>query len=79
MKTLWTKGLNKDEKDEVKLHYNSSGLLRERLISLLKDKIQAADKESYSKEGYDCPNWAYKQADLAGYKRALKEIISLNE
>lgn len=77
MKTSWTKGLDADEKKEVRLSYNGSGVLRLRLEGLLEDKIGTAEKESYDKNGYECPNWAYKQADLAGYKRALKEIISL--
>lgn len=77
MKTSWTKGLATDEKKEVELSYNASGVLRLRLIKLLEEKVASAEKESYSKEGYACPNWAYKQADLAGYKRALKDAISL--
>ncbi len=77
MKTSWTKGLDVDEKKEVTLSYNASGTLRLRLEVLLKEKASVAEKESFDKEGYNCPNWAYKQADLAGYKRAMKEIISL--
>lgn len=77
MKTQWTGGVNKDDKKEIELSFNGSGVLRKRLGVLIEAKIKAAEKDSYSKEGYDCPNWAYKQADLAGYKRSLKEIISL--
>lgn len=77
MKTVLTKGLDKDASNEIKLSFNASGLLRERYKVLLEEKIKTADKKSYSEEGYDCPNWAYKQAHLAGYKSALKEIISL--
>ncbi len=77
MKTLWTKGLGVDEKKEVQLSYNASGTLRLRLEGLVGEKIGSADKASYDGKGYDCANWAYKQADLAGYKRAMKEIISL--
>ena len=77
MKTSWTKGLDVDEKKEVSLSYNASGTLRLRLEGLLEEKLVANEKESYAKEGYECPNWAYKQADLSGYKRAMKEIISL--
>lgn len=77
MKSIWIKSLDVDEKKEISMSYNASGLLRQRLEKLLEEKIVAADKESYDKEGYACANWAYKQADLAGYKRAHKEIISL--
>lgn len=77
MKTEWKKGLDTDDKKEVELSFNGSGLLRKRLEVLLESKIKSADKDSYSKEGYDCPSWAYKQADLSGYKRAMNEVISL--
>lgn len=77
MKTVWIKGLEDDASQEIKLSFNSSALLRSRMEVLLKEKISTADKKSYSEEGYDSPNWAYKQADLAGYKRAMHEIISL--
>ena len=77
MKTAWTKGLASDEVKEITLSYGGSAVLRIRLAQLLGEKIGTADKKSYSEDGYDCPNWAYKQADLAGYKRAMKEIISL--
>ena len=77
MKTSLTKGLDEQQAKEVTLTFNASAVLRERLISLLSEKSIAADKESMSKDGYDCPNWAYKQADMQGYKRALSEISSL--
>lgn len=77
MKTEWKKGLDTDDKKEVELSFNGSGILRKRLEVLLKSKIHTSDKKSYTSDGYDCPNWAYRQADIAGYKRAMNEIISL--
>ena len=77
MKTEWKKGLDTEGKKEVELSFNGSGVLRKRLESLLSLKINASDKKSFNAEGYDCPNWAYRQADIAGYKRAMNEIISL--
>lgn len=77
MKTVWTKGLDKDEINELRGDFTSSHVTRKRLVELLIDKISDAEKGSRTKEGYDCSNWAYKQADSIGYKRALHEIISL--
>lgn len=77
MKTSLTKGLDEQSAKEVELTFNASGILRERLISLLEDKSSLADKESLASKGYDCPSWAYKQADTQGYRRALAEICSL--
>lgn len=77
MKTSWTTGLNKELSSEMKREYASSGLLRERLTKLLEDKIEARRKASRGVEGYDKASWAYLQADLIGYERALFETISL--
>ena len=77
MKLSITKGLEKDQAEEVTLAFKSSGVIRERLIKIAQDKITTADKASMSDSGYDNPNWAYKQADTQGYKRAISEIISI--
>ena len=78
MKTLWTGGVKgEDEKKEIKLSYNASGVTRKRLSDIIDVKTKEAEKASISKDGYACPNWAYKQSDLVGYKRAMAEIQSL--
>jgi hypothetical protein len=78
MKTVWTAGIEDEGlKKEVQASFKGSGIMRERLVDILKDKAESAVKAGRSKEAYDCPNWAYKKADEAGYNRALFEIISL--
>lgn len=77
MKSSWTKGLEDDHAKEVRGDYLSSHLLRKRLIKLLEEKIEAAEVSSVNKDGYDVANWAYKQADLIGFKRALRDVINL--
>lgn len=77
MKTSWTKGLPKDEATEVEDYYNSSTRLRARLVAILDEKLSASETGSLSASAYESPNWAYKQADSVGYKRALREVISL--
>ena len=77
MKLNWTKGLSGDAKKDVVQEYASSSNLRQRLDVLLKEKQMTAQKAIISKESYDSPNWAYKQADHVGYLRALEEISSL--
>lgn len=78
MKTAWLKGSkDKEAKDIMRNEYNKSKLLRERLLSLLNDKIESEYKSTRSKDGYADANWAYRQADSQGYLRALHEIISL--
>jgi len=78
MKTAWNKGCkNEGEKADRLSLFNQSAQLRKVMVTLLHAKIDDADKAGRSKEGYDCPNWAYKQADTQGYKRAMSEILSL--
>ena len=77
MKTVWTKGLDKEHINELRGDFTSSLVTRKRLEVLLSGKISDALKGTRTKDGYDCPNWAYKQADSVGYQRALHEVISL--
>lgn len=77
MKTTWTKGVDKDRLDEIKKSFSSSLLIRKRQVEVLDAKISEAYRVARSKEGYESPNWAYQQADLCGYVRALEEVKSL--
>jgi len=77
MKKTWFKDLNEDETRELKVQFNASAVVFQRLEELIDAKLKESSKESISKAGYDCPNWAYKQADVVGYQRALAEIKSL--
>lgn len=77
MKTSWTKGMNEQEKGEIKSLFLSNSRLRERAILLMQEKIEVSNKKNTSEGAYDNPNWALKQADAVGYERALQEIISL--
>ena len=79
MKSNLTKGLNAQDAEEIKGLFLSSLRLRVQLIKLFEEKKASAEGEALTKEGYDSPSWAYKQADLIGYKRALSEIISILE
>lgn len=77
MKLNWTKGLSGEAKQDVLSEYASSSHLRARLEVLLREKQIASQKAIISKDAYDSPNWAYKQADNVGYLRAMEEIVSL--
>lgn len=79
MKQSWTKGLEKEATTEMRMAFKSSLVLRKRLEVLLRSKEEEATRIGRSKEGYDCPNWAYKQADIVGYTRALNDILKLIE
>ena len=77
MKQSWTKGLDETRTKDVRGDFLSSLVTRKRLIELLEEKISSAEITSQDKAWYDVANWAYKQADLIGYKRALRDVINL--
>jgi hypothetical protein len=75
MKISWKTGLDEVAKSDVEKAFKGGSLLRQRLCELCEAKIQAS--LSVNNDQYDSPNWAYIQADNIGYRKALKEIISL--
>ena len=78
MKTAWIKGvLDKQIEQDIRSTFKSSLVVRRRLAEILEGKIYSKEQSGMCSDEYDCPNWAYKQADSQGYKRALSEIISL--
>lgn len=77
MKASWTKGLEPELEKEIRGDFLSSRIVRHRLITILEEKIKSAQILAMDKDGYNIPNWAFKQADLIGFQRALKEIIDL--
>lgn len=77
MKTRWTQGLDETLVNDVRGDFKSSLITRKRLALLLEEDIKGADKTAMNKDGYDISNWALKQADLIGYKRALTHVINL--
>lgn len=77
MKTSLTNGLPVEKKKELISEFSSSGILRERLVMLLKKKIESTRTKCRLELTYDSPNWSLVQADSIGYERALTEAISL--
>ena len=77
MKTSITKGLTKEDADEVKGEFISSFHLRQQMIRLLEEKIQSTQAAMRDLERYKDASWPYYQADRQGQIRAYEEIISL--
>lgn len=76
---LWTRGLEPQLSLDVKQNYKESIVMRKRLKQMLLDRIEEVRIGSLTREKYDCPNWAYLQADAMGYERALRYLINLIE
>lgn len=77
MKVNWTSGLKDQAKKEMEANFKASALTRERLATLLRNKIETRRRETRSVATYEAASWSYLQADAIGYERALEEVISL--
>jgi hypothetical protein len=74
----WTKHLkDKGDKDNFIAYVKNSSSLLEVLSSIMEEKLTEATKSKTT--DYESPSWAYRAADLAGYTRALREILDLIE
>lgn len=70
----WSKGLEGEEKVRFEELLSVNNKVLDRLSEICYNMVK--DSET-NQSDYDCPNWALKHADRIGYRRALKEIISL--
>lgn len=75
MITAWFQHLKtKEEQEAFKSSVNGSKRVLDRLDVICKQM----DSEALAlSNDYDNPNWAYRQADVNGYRRALREIHKL--
>lgn len=77
MKTSYFGNLTQEQKEEIEASFLAGGRFRERLIELLKSKIEDERRGARRKDAYNSSAWPYMQADAIGYERALMEVISL--
>lgn len=77
MKHSLTAGLEAQRATEIETEFQSSAMLRRRLVELLEGKQTVMLHKRRKEDAYDSSNWAYLQADGVGYERAISEIIAL--
>ena len=75
--TVLTAGLEADKKTVFIQQYSSSFEVRHRIASILADKLEKTIKDDEKKDLYEVPNWELHQADSRGYRRAIREALSL--
>lgn len=75
MISAWTKHLKTDEE---KVRFKNSVLGSKVVLVRLQELINEVEDEVNTLELntkiYDIPNWDYRQADMNGFRRALKTI-----
>lgn len=77
MKTTLLKNVPKGDQEAVRSNFKNSSLVRQILLDRINEKIQEQRSQTISRECYNTPNWAYLQADQAGFERALLWISTL--
>lgn len=78
MITAWTKNAkSQEEKEAFEKEVLGSKRVLQRLQVLLDEMKADADTLELNPKIYDIPNWDYRQADMNGYKRCLKQISKL--
>lgn len=75
--TTWTKGLDPEAAKDIRQEFIISKVFRDRLVSVLNEKIDSKRKEVRNANNYDKPHWDKYLADSIGYERGLEEVISL--
>lgn len=78
MISAWTKNLSSlDEQERFKSSVMGSKTVLDRLQEIMNEMKADADSLEMTTKIYDIPNWDYRQADMNGYKRCLKQISKI--
>ena len=76
MKTVWFQDIkSKDDQEKFKKTVLGSKIVLDKAIEICYTLSKVGEDSKLV--DYDSPSWAYRQADLNGYRRALKEIITV--
>ena len=79
MKSSLTKGLDKQQKDDLTASFKSSTVFRKTAVNVLREKIESARKTARMDANYSNASWPYQQAGLIEKEKAYLEAISLLE
>lgn len=79
MKTIWWKGVEKDQEDSIREYYIQGLHMRKRMKVILNDEIESLHNDMLNESHLESPNWALIQADRLAQIKALKRVISLIE
>jgi hypothetical protein len=74
MKSSWFQKC-KTQKDKAAV--KQAVLSQREPLDRLKEILEPMLKETVPSADYDCPSWAYKQADRNGYNRALTTVLEM--
>jgi hypothetical protein len=78
MYSIWTRHVKPEDKEQFEKSLRHNRWVLECLTGVLNQLEDETASVELNPKVYDTtPNWAYKQADLNGYRRCLKQIKRL--
>jgi hypothetical protein len=78
MNIAWTKHCKSvEEKEQYTNSLMRAKWVLDDLSKLVDSNYAASEVAETSVKAYDNPNWQYRQADMNGYKRALRDFKNL--
>lgn len=78
MISAWTKHLtSEEEKEQFRKEVLGSKVVLNRQLDIMKEMKEDVDNLELNNKIYDLPNWDYRQADMNGYRRCLKQLSVL--
>lgn len=78
MDARFYKGLKtEEEKEQMKMNFVSSGLLRTKVVSLLTEELEAVRRESRKEDNFDKAAWSEYIAFKLGEEKRIIKLIKL--
>lgn len=73
----WYRGMKEDEIPPFRELLQNSGTVLRQLAKVLDVRLQGLTTVELNPDTYDTPAWGYKQADINGARRMLRDIRNL--
>lgn len=78
MNIAWTHHLKTEEdKDKFRNQILGAKPVLQRQADIIREEMFNLDAAESDPKTYDTPSWSHKQADLNGYRRALRRMLKL--
>jgi len=77
MNIKWFIGIPKDKKDDAEKFIRNSTFMADRLQTIINQMKAELESQEISESSFEDPNWAYKQAYIAGQRKVLSSFTDL--
>lgn len=77
MDTKWAADLPAERREDFKKLLENSQAQFSRLLQIIEDDEKAIERQETSKDDFETPSWALKQANRLGEKKAYRKVKDL--